>query len=608
MSLRSYASEMSLQPAPGVNWSSTTNAKEIKTVIGRGYLLKSYIRQTAQLLLVASFVLCFLTIPCVAEGQTSPSSLGDSAVTNGSAHRPGMSAPLPGAPALVLVNSERIERLRSDQLVNGIGSGESLLLRSASSLTPSDSVTSQKWRAAGLPPQFLWVSNSSLPFSQNNGALWAGRGLSTRTLTGFKLENARVRLIVAPEIIISANSDWPLFHDFYHPPVPPGRSEFDLPYYAGPFTIDVPMRFGDRGIRRIDLGQTTALFTARRLEVGFSNENEWWGPGIRNAIVLSNNAPGFPHFFLRTAHPIDTRFGGVELHWLVGGLRESAFFDTVSTNNSRSLSAIAATLQTRWDPNLSVGFARSVYGTTTGWGQIPWRWFDVFARTHLDVPDTTRTQRDQLFTLFARWVFPADGVEIYGEWGRTELNPSLRDFLVAPNHTQGYTVGFQWRGGEWRGGTFRVQTELTQLEQSATFRNVPLGSWYTSPRVIQGYTNRGQTIGASIGPGSSSQWLAWDFLKPDWRVGAFFGRIRWNQDVHNHYGAPIYVGYCNQDVSIYPGIRAAKVGAFGTISADLSLQNRLTPFFQNGGGCPNNGARLDIRNQSLSVTFTPFQR
>src|SRR5207237_4578720 len=135
-------------------------------------------------------------------------------------------------------------------------------------------------------------------------------------------------------------------------------------YYAGRFTIDVPMRFGNKAISRLDLGETTALVSAGAIEIGFSNENEWWGPGIRNAIVLSNNAPGFPHLFLRTGHSLKTKLGAVELRWLVGGLTESAFFDTVSTNNTRSLSALAATLQTAWDPNLSIGFARSVYGTT----------------------------------------------------------------------------------------------------------------------------------------------------------------------------------------------------------------------------------------------------
>jgi hypothetical protein len=126
--------------------------------------------------------------------------------------------------------------------------------------------------------------------------------------------------------------------------------------------------------------------------------------------------------------------------------------------------------------------------------------------------------------------------------------------------------------------------------------------------VIQGYTNKGQVLGASIGPGASSQWLAVDYLGPGWRVGGYFGRIRWNQDVHNHAGFPIYVGYCNHDVSLYPGVRGARQGRFGSISADLSLQNRFTPFFQNGGGCHNNGKRLDIRNNSLSITFEPFSR
>ena len=513
-----------------------------------------------------------------------------------------------GYSPLVLVTSDSIDRERSNQLVSALPVPKTLLLRSASSLTAPLAGGSGVWKTASIAPQFLAVINSQLPFSQNNGALWAGKGPSTRTLIGVRLESERVRIIIAPEIILSANATWPLFQDYYHPQVPPGYSPYYFPYYVGQFTIDQPMRFGGKAIGRIDLGETTALTAVRSLEIGLSNENEWWGPGIRNAIVLSNNAPGFPHLFIRTAHPIATRLGNVEMHWLMGGLTESAYFDTISTNNTRSLSALAATLQTKWDPNLSFGAARSVYGTTSGWGQVFLRPFDVFLRTHRDTADKSRAPRDQLFSLFGRWVFPADGVEVYGEWGRTQLRPNLRDFLIAPNHTQAYTLGLQWRGGNWRDGTFRIQSEITQLEQSATFRDGPLGSWYTSTRVIQGYTNRGQVLGASIGPGASSQWLAVDYLKPGWRLGAFIGRIRWNQDVHNYAGLPVYESYCSMDVTLYPGVRGAKYGRFGSLTADLSVQNRLTPFFQNGGGCPNNGRRLDINNNSLSITFSPFSR
>jgi len=373
------------------------------------------------------------------------------------------------------------------------------------------------------------------------------------------------------------------------------------------------MRFGDRPIRRFDPGQSTAMFSTNRVQFGFSNENEWWGPGIRNAIVLSNNAPGFPHLFVRTAHPISTRFGAVEARWLVGGLTESQYFDTVSTNNVRSLASIATTLQTAWDPNLSVGFARSVYSTATGWGQVPWRWFDVLARTaHTGnaTPQDAATnpvRKDQLFSLFARWVFPADGVELYTEWARTQLQVSLRDLLTRPNNTQAYTLGLQWRGDSWFGGAVRLQTEVTQMEQSATFRDVPQESWYMSTRVIQGYTNRGEIIGASIGPGASSQWLAFDYLKPSWRFGTYVGRIRWNEDVHSTANFPVYVGYCSHDVSLYPGVRAGgKAWRLGTLTADMSFQNRMNLFFENDGGCPNVGRRRDIRNRTLSITFTPF--
>jgi hypothetical protein len=526
------------------------------------------------------------------------------------------SAP-PVPSSLVLVTSETIDRFRFDQLVKGVAGGQSLLLRSASSLTRPATNPLRPVRLSALTPQLLFVHNTALPFSQNYGALWAGKGLSTRTLVGFKLETPRVRLIFAPELISSENSDWiirPFPFDQHVPAIPPDRAGdgYVFPYYvASLWSIDQPLRFGKGPIHRFDLGQSTAMFTTNRLHFGLSNENEWWGPGIRNAIVLSNNAPGFPHLFIRTAHPLSTRFGLVEARWLVGGLTESKFFDTVSTNNVRSLASVAATLQTAWDPNLSFGVARSVYSTATGWGQVPWRWFDVLSRT-ADTGNATpqdppgKIRKDQLFSLFARWVAPADGLEIYTEWARTQLRLNLHDLLVRPNHTQAYTLGLQWRRPAWWGGAFRLQTEITQMEQSATFRDLPQESWNMSTRVIQGYTNRGEVIGASIGPGASSQWLAMDYVRPSWRFGGYVGRIRWNEDVHSTANFPVYQGYCSHDVTLYPGVRAASISRLGTLTADVSFQNRENAFFQNDGGCPNVGVRRDIRNRGLSITFSPF--
>jgi hypothetical protein len=113
-------------------------------------------------------------------------------------------------------------------------------------------------------------------------------------------------------------------------------------------------------------------------------------------------------------------------------------------------------------------------------------------------------------------------------------------------------------------------------------------------------------LGASIGPGASSQFLAADYLRPGWRAGTFAGRIRWNEDVHDNYGFPSYASYCNQDVSIYGGFRGAKKGILGVLTADLTIQNRRNAFFQNAGGCPRD-RRLDIHNTTLSIGFSPRQ-
>ena len=58
----------------------------------------------------------------------------------------------------------------------------------------------------------------------------------------------------------------------------------------------------------------------------------------------------------------------------------------------------------------------------------------------------------------------------------------------------------------------RLQAEHTYLEKSATSRDRPVGVYYTSRAVLQGYTHDGRVLGAAIGPGASSHWLAVDYF------------------------------------------------------------------------------------------------
>jgi hypothetical protein len=515
----------------------------------------------------------------------------------------------------VPVIGDSVDRQRLAQLDGGNTDG--FMLRSLSSLTRDEAVS----RGNGIrlfAPRVHVISNSNIPFSMNDGPMWAGRGVSSAAMLGLELRLSALRLVVLPEFIAEENRYWPIRDTvrFFPPDTPPERSGggYVFPWYAGPYSVDLPLRFGNEGSTRLDPGQSSLTVGAGPVEVGMASENQWWGPGIRNALVLSNNAPGFPHLFIRSARPWESRLGAVELRWLVGGLRESEFFDTTSTNDLRSLSAFAVTFTPRRWSNLTVGMSRSMMGTASGWGDVWVRWFEAFHPTRgvwSNVPnDSTLASggREQISTLFARWVAPSSGFEAYAEWGRTELPRGVRDFLEHPNHTQGYTLGLQWKRGSLSDGAFRLQSEITMIEQSATFRNRPIGSWYTSRRVIQGYTNKGQSLGAAIGPGASSQWIAGDYLKPGWSLGAYFGRIRWHEDVRSVYGWPAYLAYCNHDVTVLGGVRGGARGRWGSVYADATTSQRLNAFFQVQSGCPQPESRIDVRNGTLSVTFAPFGR
>ena len=511
--------------------------------------------------------------------------------------------------------------MRLDQL-RGTADIAGFMIRSASSLTPRPK-TSTWWGASIIAPEFYAAHNHALPFSINDGPVWAGVGISSRLIAGLNLAVGPLRLVLAPELV-KADNDFFLIRDtirFYAPPVPKDRSAGGMvfPWYAiGPYSIDLPTRFGTKPISRLDAGQSTAMLEFRGVATGVSNENQWWGPGIRNALILSNNAPGFPHIFIRTQKPWKTRIGDIEARLLAGGLTESRYFDTTDTNNLRSLSGFAFSVRPRFEKNLVLGGSRAVYATSKRWEKIPWRLFDAFAATgrpnNRALADSTLRPggRDQIFSLFARWVFPADGFEAYTEWSRLEFPVSLKDLLTAPNHTQGYTLGVQYvRPAVRTNSRMRIQAELTSVEQSATFRDRPQGSYYTSRRVIQGYTQMGQPLAAGIGPGASGQWMAADYIEPNWSFGLFAGRIRWNEDFHSTYQFPLYLGYCSHDVSVFPGARASAGSRFGYISADILFGNRLNAFFQEQSGCPKGNSVLDIRNRTITVTvgtFTPGRK
>jgi hypothetical protein len=259
-----------------------------------------------------------------------------------------------------------------------------------------------------------------------------------------------------------------------------------------------------------------------------------------------------------------------------------------------------------FDTGLSVGVARAVYGPINGVLALPKHWADVLGRWN----QTSRFSQSnrplsQILSLFYHWALPSAGFETYGEWARLAPPASLADWVVQPQRGQGYTLGVQSLRIDSVGSGFRIQAEATMLEQTPSNPGELIPIFYTSNRAPGGYTQRGQIIGASIGPGGSSQFVAADLVRPSWTAGLQVGRIQWNHEAY--YRQPIGVSYKHHDVSIFAGLRGAIDLAKASISGELTATERLNFLFQ--GTEPSAFEDFfDVGNLTLKLSIAPGPR
>jgi len=393
-------------------------------------------------------------------------------------------------------------------------------------------------RLRGVPVRLTSVFNSRYPSGADDGLLAAGRGVSGVLSGGIAVRWRFVSAALAPELSASANEPFDTIG------IGPGAPRYANPYYGD--GIDLPQRFGSEPFSAWSLGQSYLRADVANVGLGLSTENLWFGPGVRNNLLMSNAAPGFPHVFVGTSRPADVWIGDAEAFVFWGRLSRSEEF----ADRSRPLvSGLVVDLAPRFAPTLTLGLARVFVQKYELSARTLLAGLQPFEKNALpgDNPDD-----NQLASVFARWVFPASGFEVYGEWGREDHEWDLNDFLREPDHTQAYLLGLQkvWRTGpRW----VRLQAELVHLQEQrplANERGVPV--WYTHGANL-GYTHEGQLLGAWVGPGADAQTIAVDVFHGGGRIGGFVERVRRNDAYYWAVVEPVARG--QHDVELTGGAR-----------------------------------------------------
>lgn len=548
--------------------------------------------------------------------RTSPSSPGRALLVTLLALlaiRPAAAQELPPSIPTPLIGSWTDDALRLRQLTSAEPADRFLFRSLSGQLRPA----TDDERLELLDPVGSLIVNSEIPFSINQGPLWAGRGANLMVMAGGRASWRSFELVFAPQFTWSQNLDYQTIASD-----DTTRSQFASPWHIGDQSADLPLRFGDLPLFQASLGQSSISARTRGVRLGATTENEWWGPGVRNAILISNNAEGFPRLFVETDRPLETGFGSFEGRWILGTLTESPYFDRAEENDLRALNGAIAVYRPPGLENLSLGIGRVVYSPVTSSGATLAHGLDVvtWLRNQVLPPDSTIADEgrlddllaqagepydhEQITSLFGRWILPEDGLELYFEWARLALPTSPMDLLVEPNHSQGFTLGFQWARPTAGEAFFRLQGETTYLEESSTFNNRPVPSFYVSRAIPQGYTHQGRVVGAAVGPGGSSQWLAGDYLAEGWHFGGMLGRIRWDNDVYYRGEERREVGH---DVTIFAGLRGGGEFHGAAVQAELIPSYRFNYLFQNPTLEPRGIFAIDKANLTIQLSVTPLR-
>ena len=405
-------------------------------------------------------------------------------------------------------------------------------------------ITSGKASIKILPIIWDQQYNPHHPEGFNDGAMIPSKGYQTLISGGVFAKFGALSIQLMPEIVFAQNSSYTSFSSI-------NTGSISDKYY-GSFVnkIDMPEKFGDGVYGKVLAGQSSARLTFNPISIGISTENLWWGPGMKNSIIMSNTAPGFKHITINTTRPIKSFLGSFEGQLIAGRLNASGYTPSAinkqyipKPNDWRYINAAIFTYQPKWFSGLFLGFSRSFYLYHKDMGGKLSDYLPIvtpFEKKNADASTGSEDskKRDQLSSLFARWIFPKAHAEMYFEFGRNDHSYDLRDFVLLPEHSRAYILGFRKLTKLKEPDQFiQVGFEATQLELNGTNNYRPVESWYSHYQVRDGYTNNGQLIGAGIGPGSNMQSLDCSWVNQAKIIGLQFDRIVHNNDFH-YYANP----------------------------------------------------------------------
>jgi hypothetical protein len=368
------------------------------------------------------------------------------------------------------------------------------------SLINSNNKKSKRTTFSWLPISLKTQYNSHHPFGWNDGAMIPAKGLQTLLSAGFFAKAGPFSVQLQPEIVYASNPNFE-----------------NSSFYGAPTSGAYKKIFKGQSALRLNLG---------KVSFGLSSENVWWGPGSNSSLIMSNNSAGFLHLTFNSIRPIKTPIGSFEWQLIGGKLEHDSTLLSQVTNlklanvvypesqDWRYFNGLSLTWQPKWVKGLFVGVNRSFQAYSIHMNNTPSNFIDeylpvfgtLFKKSILSTDD--QKYRDQVISLFTRYLLPKDHAEIYLEFGWNDHSYNIRDFLMAPTHSAAYIIGFKKAIPKSSTDGILIETEITQMQESPDGLVRGAGNWYEHGIIRNGYTNLNQIMGSGSGFGNNVQNLS----------------------------------------------------------------------------------------------------
>jgi hypothetical protein len=415
------------------------------------------------------------------------------------------------------------EQIRNLQLLNKIPSDQSLTIRPyhtdtkfnyAKILSLIDSnikYNGSLYQSRGnsislLPINLSQKLNTDHPYGWNDGAMSYSKGYQMQVGAGIFASFGNLKIQLRPEFVKTA---------------------------SGQYETNQSWGLVTNGLSKILPGQSSVRFDLNKISLSASTQNLWWGPGISNSMLMSNNAPGFFHYSISSNRPLKTFLGNFQFQIISAILKQdsSQGFEHRNLkklnlqNRNRAYNALTFTFQPVIMKNITFGLTRAFQNLAENniVGFVP-KYLPVLGSFFGSAYNDT-INRDQILSFNTRWVFPKNHAEVYFEFGYNDAKDNFRDLMLDMSHASGYIFGFKKLSYLNKMDYLDFGAEVIRMAQTPSYLMRNAGNFYEHGRMTEGYTHNNQILGAGSGFGNNMQTVNLSYNRGWNKYGLIFNHI-----------------------------------------------------------------------------------